>query len=182
MASNKTILVEGNVIPIYLVYQFINKLIVPFNKTKAYQLGIIDEDGQVLRKRNTLTTSEEKNAYTIFDTLVFNIKKILESIPGGKSRLVSFAAAMFLLKEQNNQYTQKELTIKFNSFLKEFIDSVNLPEILPILEEGEPTGPTNSVGNDAIDLYPGLLFKKKLKRYVDINEYFGKFYDSHRSN
>ena len=35
----------GNV---YFVYQFIKKLVTPFNKTRAFELGIIDEKGKVL--------------------------------------------------------------------------------------------------------------------------------------
>ena len=39
----------GNV---YFVYQFIKKLVVPFNQTDAFKLGIIDEKGKVLKKRS----------------------------------------------------------------------------------------------------------------------------------
>ena len=35
----------GNV---YFVYQFIKKLVTPFNKPRAFELGIIDEKGKVL--------------------------------------------------------------------------------------------------------------------------------------
>ena len=56
---------------IYFVYSFIKRLATPFKNTKAFELGIIDEKGKVLKKRSTLKTKEEKEAYTLSDTLVF---------------------------------------------------------------------------------------------------------------
>ena len=84
---------------IYFVYQFLTKLVKPFKDTDAFKLGIIDEKGKVLKRRSTLKTREEKEAYTVSDTLVFNLKKLLEKVPGGRTRFASFAAALFLLKE-----------------------------------------------------------------------------------
>ena len=44
---------------IYFVYSFIKRLATPFKNTKAFELGIIDEKGKVLKKRSTLKTKEE---------------------------------------------------------------------------------------------------------------------------
>ena len=60
---------------IYFVYQFLTKLTTPFEKTKAFELGIIDKNGKVLKKRSQLKSAEEKEAYTMTDTLIFNLKK-----------------------------------------------------------------------------------------------------------
>lgn len=84
---------------IYLTYRFIRALVTPFNKTKAYELGIIDENGTPLKKKRDLQTTEEKTAYTIYDRLVFKLKRLLGKLPGGKTRLASFAAALWLIKE-----------------------------------------------------------------------------------
>ena len=66
---------------IYFVYQFLTKLVKPFKDTDAFKLGIIDEKGKVLKRRSTLKTREEKEAYTVSDTLVFNLKNLLEKVP-----------------------------------------------------------------------------------------------------
>ena len=87
---------------IFFVYQFIKRLVTPFENTDAYKLGIIDEKGKVLRKRSTLKTKEEKEAYTISDTMVFNLKKILAKVPGGGTKFGTFTAALFLIKEQDS--------------------------------------------------------------------------------
>ena len=48
---------------IYFVYQFIKKLVTPFEKTDAFKLGIIDKNGKILKKRRDLE-GKEKEAYT----------------------------------------------------------------------------------------------------------------------
>ena len=87
---------------IYFVYQFLKKLVTPFEKTEAFKLGIIDEKGKILKRRRDLETKDEKSAYTLSDTLIWNLKKILGKIPLGKTKLASYAAALWLIKEQDN--------------------------------------------------------------------------------
>ena len=106
---------------IYFVYQFLKKLVTPFEKTDAFKLGIIDEKGKILKKRRDLETSEEKSAYNLSDTLVWNLKKILGKIPFGKSKLASYAAALWLIKEQDNGkifVSEKELEAQFFDYFE----------------------------------------------------------------
>ena len=100
---------------IYFVYQFLKKLVTPFEKTKAFELGIIDEKGKILKRRRDLKTKDEKEAYTLSDTLIWNIKKLMSKIPGGQSRIASYAAALFLIKEEHGDYivTDEELELQF---------------------------------------------------------------------
>ena len=84
----------------FIAYKFIKILVVPWKETDAFKLGIIDEKGNILKKRKELRTGEEKKSYTIIHTLVWKVKRILEKIQIGKSRLGSLAAAMWFLKEE----------------------------------------------------------------------------------
>ena len=93
---------------IYFVYQFLKKLVTPFEKTDAFNLGIIDENGKILKRRRDLNGQEEKDAYNLSDTLIWNIKKLMGKIPGGKSRIASYAAALYLIKEQQDGYKISE--------------------------------------------------------------------------
>ena len=86
-------------VDIYVAYKFIKILATPWKRTDAYKLGIIDKDGVLLKKKSELETSEEKKAYTIFHRLIWNIKRLLDKLPGGKTRIGSFAAALWMLKE-----------------------------------------------------------------------------------
>lgn len=80
-------------------FRFLKLLVTPFDKTDAFEMGIVDSDGK-RDKSVKLDTSEKKSAYTPFHRLVFNIKRIMGKAPGGSSRLASYAAALFLIKEQ----------------------------------------------------------------------------------
>ena len=84
---------------LYYSLRFVKMLTTPFEDTDAYKLGIIDENGNRIKTKK-VSTSEEKSAFTTFHRLVFNVKKLLEKLPGGQSRLASYVAALFLLKEK----------------------------------------------------------------------------------
>ena len=156
---------------IYFVYQFLKKLVTPFNKTKAFDLGIIDETGKILKRRRDLETSEEKDAYNLSDTLIWNIKKLMGKIPGGKSRLASYAAALWLIKEQQDGYkiTEEELELQFfDQFEKMYnndleFDSATLKKFEDILYEDSPTTAMGG-GNIAVRGIP--LLKKPPKGLV----------------
>jgi len=89
------------VVDLFLVYQFIRKLTTPFEKWEAYKLGIIDEKGNILIKRKNFLQKKQRDAFGIFDLMILNLKKLLAKVPGGSSRLASYAAALFLIKEFN---------------------------------------------------------------------------------
>ena len=80
-------------------FRFLTLLVTPFEKTKAFELGIIDEDGKRI-KSVKLDDREKKGAYTPFHRLVFNVKKLIAKAPGGKSSVASYAAALYLIKEK----------------------------------------------------------------------------------
>ena len=81
------------------VFRFIKKLSTPFKKWRAFKHGIIDEHGNILKKREDLDSRNEKDAFTRFDLLVLNVKKAMGKIPGGETRMASYAAALYLIKE-----------------------------------------------------------------------------------
>ena len=104
----------GRAIDLFVTYRFIKLLVTPFNKTDAYKNGVIDKDGYRLDKE--LNTIDEKNSYTILHKLVFNIKKIFGKVPGLRTKLGTYAAALFLLKD-----TFKESVDDPDVFEKEFM-------------------------------------------------------------
>ena len=109
----------GRAIDALITFRFLKLLVTPFNKTKAYELGIIDERGKNLIKGKDLTTFEQKNAYTILHKLVFNVKKLIEKLPGGKTKIASYAAALFLIKENTEMNDFTLLEKEFHKYLKD---------------------------------------------------------------
>ena len=79
--------------------RFLRLLTTPFEETNAYKEGLIDADGNKLKKP---FTEKEKSVYNMFHRLVFNIKKLLAKVPGGSSKLASYASALYLIKEHLN--------------------------------------------------------------------------------
>ena len=112
----------GRAIDLFVTYRFLRLLTTPFQDTDAFKLGIIDEKGnRVKLPKSTkpaveLSTSELKSAYTILHKLVFNIKKIFNKVPGLRTKVGTYAAALFLLKD-----TFKESVDDPDVFEKEFV-------------------------------------------------------------
>ena len=112
----------GRAIDLFVTYRFLKLLTTPFEKQDAYKFGIIDEKGNRIKKPNStkpeveLATTELKNSYTILHKLVFNIKKIFNKVPGLRTKVGTYAAALFLLKD-----TFKESVDDPDVFEKEFV-------------------------------------------------------------
>ena len=116
----------GRAIDLFGTYRFLKILTTPFDKQDAYKLGIIDKDGNrvmgkpikgiKVSKPDPLKTPEEKAAYTILHKLIFNIKKLFNKVPGLKTKVGTYAAALYLLKD-----TFKESVDDPDVFEKEFM-------------------------------------------------------------
>ncbi len=106
-------------------FRFLRLLTTKFEDTEAYKAGIIDENGKRLKSFDLNTMDNRntyKNYYTPFHRLVFNIKKIMEKVPGGGSRLASYAAALYLLKEHfgvKEKEIKKSLNVDALDFMSE---------------------------------------------------------------
>ena len=91
-------------------FRFLTLLVTPFDKTKAYEAGIIDETG---KKRKDFDINKNRDvyrdAYTPFHRLVFNIKRLMAKVPGGDTRIASYAAALYLIKEKYSVSEKKIL-------------------------------------------------------------------------
>ena len=138
----------GRAIDLFVTYRFLRLLTTPFEKTDAYKLGIIDKKGNRIRKPKStqpaveLATSEQQNSYTILHKLVFNIKKLFSKVPGLRTKVGTYAAALFLLKDTFKEHVEdpdmfekefvkylKENDIEFDNEISE--DVIGFGEILP---------------------------------------------------
>ena len=106
-------------IDLIITYRVVKMLVTPFNKFKAYELGIIDEKGKNLIKMKQVKGSDRKH-YTMLHRFVFNLKRILQKVGLG-SRLGSFAVALALLIKEDKSMAQHKDQIESAvvSYLKE---------------------------------------------------------------
>jgi len=163
----------NKVVDLILIYQFLKRLTTPFNQTEAFKLGLIDEKGKRTDKK--IETKEEDNAYGYFDRLVFNIKKLIEQVPGGKSKLASYAAALFLIRESANpkkNYTEEELIEGWVQEMDNLEKSTG--KTLQELIEEVPANATGTgvvgTGDDPVHWKPDARKKQMkmfLKRYME---------------
>ena len=130
----------ANVADTYMIYQVLKRLTTPFTETKAFELGLIDKDGKLLKKAKT---RDEKEAYTYFDRFIFNMKRLLHRV-GLKSKFQSYAAALFLLREAREGYfpTDQEMlkgVLENEEYLRE-----NYNKNLSMLREDAPANATGA--------------------------------------
>ena len=101
----------GRAIDALIAYRLLKLLVTPFNKTKAYKLGIIDDKGKVLIKskeipknfRAGFKVQQARKAYTLLIRFVFNLKRLLSKV-GVRGPIGSAAAAAIALFREENQY------------------------------------------------------------------------------
>ena len=97
-------------IDLIITYRVVKMLVTPFNKFKAFELGIIDEKGKSLKKMKEVKGNDRKH-YTMLHRFVFNLKRILQKVGLG-SRLGSFAVALALLIKEDKTYAQHKDSIE----------------------------------------------------------------------
>ena len=107
----------GRAIDALIAFRLVKLLVTPFNKTKAFKLGIIDEKGKVLIKSRQINKlpfpqrTEARKAYTMLIRFVFNLKRLLSKVgirgPIGSAT----AAAIAFFKEEygNNLEVEREV-------------------------------------------------------------------------
>jgi len=116
----------GSAIDLFVTYRFLKLLTTPFEKTEAFKLGIIDKKGHRIMKPKSskpeveLSTTQQKNSYTILHKLVFNIKKLFNKVPGLRTKVGTYAAALFLLKDTFKESVDpKMFEREFLKYIKE---------------------------------------------------------------
>ena len=111
----------SRVIDALVAYRVLKLLVTPFNKTKAFALGIIDEKGKVLIKSRDIkrlpNPAKAREAYTLLIRFVFNLKRMLSKI-GIRGPLGSAtAAAIAFFKEEHGDNPEVEREVY--KYLKE---------------------------------------------------------------
>ena len=134
---------------LYFVFRFLRLLTMDYKKTDAFKFGIIDNKGKALKKSSELESTNEKASYTMLHRMVFKIRRLLEKVPGG--RFISYAAALFLLKEQkdariwSDDIYMKTKLLEFLAtdweadakFLKEEVDNMDKKTFKSFLTENQ---------------------------------------------
>jgi len=168
-------------IDLLISYRVIKLLVTPWEKQEAYKYGIIDKNGNVLKKAKDLRGSKEKDAYTLLHRFVFNLKRILQKVGLG-SKIGNYAAALgLLLKEQKDlnaieiertlyKHLVENKLIAYDDDIKESVGFDYLPEgrytIVEDLKDLE-NNPSAEVG----DIVSVPVDTKPFDNYFGVNLY-----------
>lgn len=158
-----------------IAFRILQKLVRPFDQTDAYRLGIIDAKGKNLIKSNSFTTSQQRDAYTYLDRLVFNVKKLINRLPGGESKMKNLVAALFLVKEyyESKNRTTSLMEDRYVKLLEKLDSGVVLVEeeltvkkfLQQMQEEGEGGGGIANVTGAGVSTDKPVIRKKDIKKY-----------------
>ena len=105
-------------------FRFIRMMVMDWTSWDAYKLGIIDENGK-RNKSVRLDDDEKKSAYTPFIRLAANIKRLVAKLPGGGSKLGSFASALYLIKEKVGTKGLEKICKELNVDVLDFLNEKN---------------------------------------------------------
>lgn len=150
-----------------IAFKILYMLVTPFEKTEAYKFGIIDKEGNALKKSKDLKTNAEKDSYTNLDRLVFSLKRLLGKVPGGKSQLASIVAAYWLVKEayvNRTSVTQQDLQSTIDLIESKGItlveEEIEIEKFLALMEDGVIA---NTAGAATATDKPAVRLNKKGK-------------------
>jgi len=129
-----------SIIDTIISYKFIQILSTPWKSMEAYKQGIIDEKGNLLIPRSKLTTPKQKSAYpSVFYTLCWNIKRILERVGLGQN-IGGLIAALYLLKEKIKEVKEsQEAWTKIQIEMVRLMEERGLSDSLNQLKESKET-------------------------------------------
>ncbi len=174
----------ANLVDLYLVYRILRLFTIPFAEWDANKTGVIDDEGNIVIPQDKRTPAQD-DSFTKFDLLILKLKRVLEKLPFGKTRLASYAAALFLLKEEKNI---KEETLE-EQFLDYYNDKSYLTEDAPVNSvgggniagaNGDPPKPTKVMmrrfANHDVFVVDGKKFSDARfgkKKYLKYEKYVG---------
>ena len=172
-----------NVVDTVIVFRILKMMTRKWNEMDAYKFGLIDDNGKRIKTKKP-KTSEEKNSFTLLHRLVFNLKRVLELLPFGRTRLASYAASLALLKE-HFEIDGKYLEESFYTYLKEndlVLDLLEGHDNMNNLQKGKEYELRQSVWNEEDNIghrgdYVQVLGKTDTVMGVDIYRVYNRSQD-----
>ncbi len=117
-----------------ITYAIIRKFTTPIKDTKAFQLGLVDENGYPTYKAKHDDSEVNRDAYTLLDRLVFKLKRTFKSMPAFTKLVGGYAAALSFIKE-SVEYNEFEVFENLDKFKADYWGSVVLGESIAQYDE-----------------------------------------------
>lgn len=88
----------SSVLNLIALGKFLSYLNKDWKSFDAYKAGVIDASGRLLVTSRTMTR-QQKRTYGAFERIMFNLKRLLEKVPGGSSQIGRIATSLYLLRD-----------------------------------------------------------------------------------
>ena len=153
-------------VDIFLVYQFLKRLAMPFERWEAYKTGVIDKEGNIITPKNK-RDQKQNNSFKVFDVMILKLKRLLAKVPGGRTRIASYAAALWLIREYNEQKSEEQILREDVDYLKYVNDIRNerFQKFRRFIEDA-PANATGASVVGSVDSGVSWLTKKKQRKLV----------------
>lgn len=148
----------NRLVDLLITYRIVKLLSTPWEQQEAYKMGIIDKNGKILKKANTLNTEAEKDAYTVLHRFVFNIKRLLNKANLGSS-LSSFAVALATIMKESAELRKHKSLIESSviSYLKQINQYDNLLKEVRVIKESNREPYATCFGIDVYEINGKLV-------------------------
>lgn len=153
---------------LFIVYQILKRLVAPFEEWDAFASGVIDAEGNVVVKKSD-RTSAQKDSFQKLDLMILRIKNLLGKLPGGKTKIASFAAALWLVKESDaveygEMLLDEEIERKLNHYMTITENHSDVNSRFELFEELTTMSVAPPAGINDHSLRMGNKLKDKLAR------------------
>ena len=153
--------------------KILKMLATDFKNMDAYKKGIIDKDGNLLKKSYELKSQDERKAYTYLDRLVITLKKAIKKNEkrGDYTLTKALSPALWVVREQLESGSKATVNVegKYQSLLDLDItlaeEEILVKKFLEEEGEGAPVGgaPTNNTQGASVK--EPVVQKKDIKKY-----------------
>ena len=153
-------------VDIFMVYQFLKRLAMPFTRWDAYKQGVIDKDGKILIPKNK-RDFKQNQSLKVFDVMILKLKRLLGKVPLGKSKIASYAAALWLIREYDETKSEEQVLNEDVDYLKYVHDIRN--ERFEKFRQFIEDAPANATGAAVVgtgDTGISWMTKKKQRKLV----------------
>ena len=128
--------------------------------------SIKDKDGNILIPKNK-RDFKQNQSLKVFDVMILKLKRLLGKVPLGKSKIASYAAALWLIREYDETKSEEQVLSEDVNYLK-YVHELRNERFMKFRQfiEDAPTNATGAAVVGTGDTGVSWMTKKKQRKLV----------------